>query len=1212
MRAYHVTTSARYRSHFGAVRKGGTLVLGIDVADEALADEALLKQSAELEKSSEVEKNTDYALRCVSAASTIHPPAVSGLLCLYCEFEEQEPKLLHVPLKVLREDEKRPSELRAFGEPAFGEATHYFYAEVTLKHCGLVWYSFELTAPTAEVWRYGAREGWTTGEGAFSWEDPPKFQITVFEPRNNYPAWFHQAVCYQIFPDRFARGTDWETRVSTSLARTAEPPSPLRAAELGIDPTDAVVPRLRGGIARELVEDWDLPPRYLRAEHGDIQTWEFYGGTLLGITEHLDYLVDLGITMLYVNPIFEATSNHRYDTADYLHIDPMLGDAERFSELCQEAAKRGIAIILDGVFNHVGADSRYFNRHGNYAELGGYESIASPYHSWFDFFEDGTYRGWWGNQDLPDVNERAEAFQELICGEDGVVRTWLRAGASGWRLDVADELSDAFICRIKAAALAEKPDAILIGEVWEDASNKRAYNQLRHYFSGKELDSTMNYPLRALLLDLLLQRMSAAEMVLRLRELQQNYPADQFYGALNLLGSHDRERMFTVLGDAPNPDELSEETRATYRLSEEQEKRAAARFWLAAMLQLLLPGVPSIYYGDELGLEGFRDPYNRASFPWEGDRARAHVYCKAMYRQAIELRRSLPAFTAQNFEPFSQGDDVFGFWRWADQKKLGTAQAGHQLPASEIYPAQASINAASTSPEYVCVVVNVSTQATHTLEIPMYEGMVATELVSPRPLTLNGENTCSIELAPLSVAVVLYTPKQRLQQEMMPGLGVLCHITSLPNEQDPTRKGVLGPAAKRFVDWLAENNIRYWQVLPVNPTGEYGSPYAGLSAFAGNIHLLEGSAAELVQRARTHIATPEGATQYAAFMARQSYWITTYAVFCALKDRYLGIWQNWPERYRHFSPELLDDPELASGIELHCHLQFLFQEAWEELISYAHAHEVQIVGDIPMYVSSDSADVWSHPEFFSIDEYGNTLLQAGAPGDAFAPEGQLWGNPVFRWDELARDGYSWWFERLRRCFDLYDVLRLDHFIGFQSYFKVPVGIRASEGSYGFGPGYEFFRQCQKRFGNLPFIAEDLGQLTPAMRALRARTGLLGMDILQFVDYDPRLGYMSKPETIAYSGTHDNQTLVGWCAERFSLSVSEAHDVAKTLLRDLVQTARAQNSGLVILPLQDMVLLDNSARMNVPGVAEGNWEWQVSSDQLVPAAALLQEIQDCEL
>ena len=1081
MKARHVTSEPEYRSPFGAVQLGGTVLLSIDV----WGDEVVF-----------------CTLRVWTDA--------------------------HGEELIEMRGENKGDHLR-------------FSARYKPAETGVVWYSFDIEAQDGSVWRYGAREGWTTGEGTFAYGDPPSFQITVYKPRPNQPRWYREGVVYQIFPDRFARGEDWRERADAALAV-----------------------RRRGGPGRKLVEDWDTPPTYARTEDGGIDHWDFYGGTLEGIRERLDYLESLGVTALYLNPIFEAASNHRYDTADYLRVDPMLGDEASFRALCVDAAEHGISVILDGVFNHVGADSRYFNRFGTYAEPGAWQGEGSPYRDWFTFNEDGTYAGWWGDQNLPAVRSDCEGFHELVCGRAGIIRRWLRSGARGWRLDVADELTDEFIAQIKTALVTEKPDGVLIGEVWEDASHKLAYGKLRQYFQGAELDGTMNYPVRTALLAFLRNEIGAPELAARLEELHENYPHDNFYSALNLLGSHDRERLFTMLGGAPDPDSVPEGERATFRLTDDQAGLAMARLWVAALLQMTLPGVPCVYYGDERGVEGFRDPYNRAPFPWEGGRAD----CTNIYRNAIAMRKTLPhLFVDGEFEPFSSGEDVFGFWR--------RGEGG----------------------EAVCVLANGSLANAHTVKVPMV-GKAVSDVVSGRtPKVSHGQ--AEVFLWPLGTAILYFHGEPRLQQPLDPGMGVLCHVTSVPNEAGP---GTLGAPARRFVDWLAEHGQTYWQVLPVNPTDEFGSSYAGLSAFAGNVALLEDDEATVLKRLEK-VGTTE---EYQEFRNENDYWLTPYATFCAIKDLLgEGTWQTWPERYRSYSPELALDPKLRAGVENHRRLQFEFQREWDDLRSYASERGVQIVGDMPMYVSADSADVWSEPDIFDLDETGRARRQAGAPGDSFAPEGQLWGNPTYRWDILREQNYGWWMRRFSRALALYDYVRLDHFIGFSSYYSVPAGKPASEGSYAFGPGLDLFRAAHRQFGPLPFIAEDLGSITPAVRALVCATGIPGMDVAQFADNDVREGYEPRPETVAYTGTHDNQTLVGFCESRFGVSGEEAREVADGILRRVL----ASDAGVAIVPLQDVLGLDDSARMNVPGVAEGNWTWQAEWDDVEVAGPRLSELAD---
>ena len=1077
MRACHVTSRSEYRSPFGAVQLGGTVVLGIDVWGE---------------------------------------DAVGATLRVWTD--------------------ERGEELLPMEGACEGDHVHYSVS-YTPAQTGVVWYSFDLAASDGATWRYGAREGWTTGEGDFAYGDPPSFQLTVYVPRQTQPDWYKNGIVYQVFPDRFARGADWRERAEKALAAHREGP------------------------ARVLVEDWDTPPTYRKSEDGDILEWDFYGGTLRGVREKLDYLADLGVTVIYLNPIFEAASNHRYDTADYLCIDPMLGDEEEFCALAREARERGISIMLDGVFNHCGQDSRYFNRYGNYPEPGAWQGDESPYRDWFFFNEDGTYDGWWGNPDLPDVNEKSPEYRELICGQDGVVRKWLRAGARGWRLDVADELSDGFIEDIKAAMVTERPDGALVGEVWEDASNKMAYGKLRQYFEGTELDGTMNYPLRTALLAFVRNQIGAPEMAARLEQLRENYPRDAFFSCLNLLGSHDRERLFTMLGDAPDPDTLSDEECAAFRLDEGHASLAMSRLWLTVLLQMTLPGVPCVYYGDERGMEGFRDPYNRAAFPWDGGR----MDCATVFRNAIAVRKALPVLTTGDFEPFADGEDVFGFWRRGEDG------------------------------ECVCVLANASLHDAHTVRVPMAGEAVSDVVSGTAPAVVDG--CAEAFLWPLGTAVLHFHEERRLQEPLEPGMGVLCHVTSLPNEGGP---GTLGAPARRFVDWLAECGQTYWQVLPVNPADGYGSPYAGLAAFAGNTCLLEKDPEDVLAELKDADDDPD----YQAFLEKNKYWLTPYATFRAIKDLLgEGPWQEWPDAYARFSPGLARRVELADGVDRHRKLQYEFQREWDELRAYANARGIKIVGDMPMYVSGDSADVWAERDIFELDEKGYAQVQAGCPGDGFDPEGQLWGNPTYRWDVLAARGYDWWLARLERAVETYDYVRLDHFIGFSSYYKIAKGKPAREGSFSFGPGLDLFRAAYQKLGPLPFIAEDLGVITPAVRALIAETGIPGMDIVQFSDGDVREGYEPKPGTVTFTGTHDNQTLLGFCQSRFGLEGDEAAQMADRIAASVL----GSKNDVAIMPLQDVLGLDDAARMNVPGVAEGNWSWQAAWEDVVAATGRLTQM-----
>ncbi len=464
----------------------------------------------------------------------------------------------------------------------------------------LCWYVFQLTRWDGTLSYLGKNGLRPDRDGAARW------QLTVYEDTGT-PDWFGRGVTYQIFPDRFRRtGT----------------------------------PDVSGMVGRRwLHESWDDQPVFRPDEDGQITNRDFFGGSLAGITEKLDYLQSLSVTTLYLNPIFEAASNHRYDTADYRAIDPLLGDEETFRTLCREAHKRGMRVLLDGVFNHTGSRSRYFNADGFYPELGAAQSQDSPYYDWYSFHPWPTdYDAWWGVKTLPAVNEQRPAYRQFIFkGEDSVVRHWLRCGADGWRLDVADELPGDFIAGIRRAIEDEKPDGYLLGEVWEDGSNKVAYSQRRRYLLGRETHGLMNYPLRTALLRWL-GGGDAAEFRESMETLRANYPPAAFYGAMNFLGTHDTPRILTLLGAGHIP--AAKEERAAFALSPAQLARGRAKLRLAGMLLYGFPGSPTLFYGDEAGMQGFEDPLNRGTYPWGQEDTGLLDFFRALGRLRKE-RRSL-------------------------------------------------------------------------------------------------------------------------------------------------------------------------------------------------------------------------------------------------------------------------------------------------------------------------------------------------------------------------------------------------------------------------------------------------------------------------------------------------------------------------------------------------------------------------------------------
>ncbi len=482
----------------------------------------------------------------------------------------------------------------------------------------LVWYWFRLSRPDGCTILFD-KSGWHTDGSVQSW------QLTVYEETPT-PAWFGQGVTYQIFPDRFRRLS---------------------------------VPDPAGMIGDRWVhENWSDIPEWRPDSQGEVRNRDFFGGSLQGILSKLDDLAAFGVTTLYLNPIFESASNHRYNTADYLAIDPMLGTEADFRQLCREAKSRGIRVILDGVFNHTGSQSRYFNADGFYPAPGAAQSQDSPYFSWFSFHPWPTdYDAWWGIKTLPAVQENDSGYRDFIIRDrDSVVRHWLRAGASGWRLDVADELPDDFIADIRTAMDETAPGSLLLGEVWEDATTKVAYSQRRRYLLGQELHGVMNYPFRNALIAYLLGG-NADEFRETLEAIRENYPPNAFSSLMNFLGTHDTPRILTVLGASHVPD--SKGDRASYRLSPEELQMGLARLRLAALVLFTFPGAPTVYYGDEAGMEGWEDPFNRAGHPW----GREDTELKAWFARLARLRQDRPALQSGQLH-----------WRWTSGPILAFAR----------------------------------------------------------------------------------------------------------------------------------------------------------------------------------------------------------------------------------------------------------------------------------------------------------------------------------------------------------------------------------------------------------------------------------------------------------------------------------------------------------------------------------------------------------
>ena len=414
-------------------------------------------------------------------------------------------------------------------------------------------------------------------------DELPDWQLTVYDSNFTTPDWYKGTIMYQIFPDRFKRSDKYKA----TIAKNEET-------------------RIRH-------ENWNEVP-HSSITHENYGAKDFYMGNLLGIEEEKDYFKKLNIESIYLNPIMESPENHRYSTSDYFKVDPYFGTNEEFENFCKDFKKDNIRIILDGVFSHTGSDSIYFNRYNNYDSIGAYNSQNSPYYSWFDFnnFPNG-YHSWWGFDNLPTVKKENKEYSDFINNKGtGVVNYWQKLGISGWRLDVADEFPDEFLDRIRESAKYYDKDALIIGEVWEDATNKISYNTRRRYFLGEQLDSVMNYPWKNAIINFVKNK-DADTFTTEILKLVENYPRPALDCLMNLLDSHDTERVLTLLA-FDNPESIPVEQRPTYKLSDEQYQKAKYLLKFASFIQFTLPGVPCIYYGDEIGMYGFRDPYNRLGY----------------------------------------------------------------------------------------------------------------------------------------------------------------------------------------------------------------------------------------------------------------------------------------------------------------------------------------------------------------------------------------------------------------------------------------------------------------------------------------------------------------------------------------------------------------------------------------------------------------------
>ena len=489
-----------------------------------------------------------------------------------------------------------------------------------------------------------------------------RFRLLVYAPEFHPPAWLAGATMYHIFVDRFCRD--------------ANPPPVKPGAKLN--------PDWRHGI-----------PEFAARNGDPLENRTFFGGTLDGVTEQLDRLREYGVTVLYLSPIFDARSNHRYDTGDYETVDPAIGGDAAFDRLIAAAHARGMHVILDGVFNHTGDDSRYFNRYGTYPTVGAYQSPQSPYARWYSFrhFPD-DYACWWGIPILPKLNQSDPDCRRYFTAPDGIIARWLARGADGWRLDVADELPDAFLDELRQAAKqVSGGEAAVIGEVWENAADKIAYGHRRRYLRGGQLDSVMNYPFRNAVLELLSRR-DVGTFVRTLTEIYASYPREVCDSLMNLLSTHDTARILTVLGDPTGGDGKSNAELSALRLSPDARKRAVALLRIASTLQYTVYGFPSVYYGDEAGLEGYHDPFCRCPYPW-GDE---DPVLTAHYRLLGRFRAAHPALRGGDFRFLYVTDTAFLYERAGGDDRVLVAVNVGNAPASVPVPDGTWIDLLSAAP----------------------------------------------------------------------------------------------------------------------------------------------------------------------------------------------------------------------------------------------------------------------------------------------------------------------------------------------------------------------------------------------------------------------------------------------------------------------------------------------------------------------------------
>ena len=559
----------------------------------------------------------------------IHVPMTVGAVRVDCCIDTREgQEVLCVPMTLAEQ------------RGAYG----VYRGSFALEKCGLYFYFFRVhkTDSSFRLYKVGDQTNMESGD---------LWQVSCVPQDFTTPDWAKGAVIYQVFPDRFHKaGT--------------------------CDLTGKLQPYM-------IHENWYEEVQWRPTPEGLVLNNDFYGGNFRGITEKMDYIASLGTRILYLNPISKSFSSHRYDTGDYKTPDPMLGTVEDFRAMCEAAHARDIKVILDGVYSHTGSDSLYFNKNGTFPGKGAYQSPESPYYSWYTFRSyPHSYQSWWNFDTLPTVNKLDPAFVEyIITGRDSVVAHWLRLGADGFRLDVADELPNEFLLLLKRRIREIKPDALLIGEVWEDASNKVAYDIPKRYFVDGVLDSVMNYPFRTAIVNFVRQWDDGQALAERVMTIAENYPPQVLCCSMNLLGTHDTARILTALVDDFDG---SREEKSRRHLSRNLYLQAKELLMMASFLQYMLPGAPSLYYADEAGMEGHKDPFNRRTYPW----GREDTELLSHFRHLGKLRKESACLRRGDIEFFRAEGGRIGFTRRLEGKTvriyLNRTDSSWEIPGGKL------------------------------------------------------------------------------------------------------------------------------------------------------------------------------------------------------------------------------------------------------------------------------------------------------------------------------------------------------------------------------------------------------------------------------------------------------------------------------------------------------------------------------------------------